>query len=59
MALLRRSPAGWQIARGIRFVKNATNEAVLAGLVGIAGYKTAAFNPPRTWGVALEYRFGT
>ncbi|MGH7802869.1 MAG: TonB-dependent receptor domain-containing protein, partial [Candidatus Binatia bacterium] len=51
------SPGGAIAIRG--FVRNATDEAVLAGLVGIAGYKTAAFNPPRLMGLSMEYRFGS
>ncbi|MGH8528801.1 MAG: TonB-dependent receptor [Nevskiales bacterium] len=39
------------------FVKNATNEPVLGGFLGIAGYKAASFNPPRTIGIELAYSF--
>ncbi|WP_420464566.1 TonB-dependent receptor [Panacagrimonas sp.] len=41
------------------FINNATDEAVLGGLLGVAGFKAASFGTPRTWGVGVDYAFGS
>lgn len=41
------------------FVKNATDEPVLVGLLGIAGYKAASFALPRTFGAEILYLWGS
>lgn len=50
------SPSESFVIRG--FVKNVTDEAVLAGLISAQGYVSASYNLPRTWGVDIDYRFG-
>lgn len=39
------------------YVKNLTDEAVLGGFLGVAGYKGATFGLPRNAGVELSFRF--
>jgi iron complex outermembrane recepter protein len=39
------------------FVKNATNEPVIGGFLGIVGYKGASFGMPRTFGMEISYDF--
>jgi iron complex outermembrane receptor protein len=49
------NPAQSWAIRG--FVKNITDEPVLGAFIGVAGYKAATFQLPRTVGVAVSYEF--
>ncbi|MFA5937824.1 MAG: TonB-dependent receptor [Sinimarinibacterium sp.] len=50
-----RSPEGRWSVRG--FGKNLSDKPVLGALIGVAGYKAAAFQPRRTIGASLSYEF--
>ena len=49
------SPTSAWSVRG--YVKNIGDEPVLAGFLGVGGYKTATFQLPRTYGVTIGYEF--
>jgi iron complex outermembrane recepter protein len=53
--------ASWSSPRDVwtlrAFGKNLSDKPVLAGFLGVAGYKTATFQLPRTYGLEIGYSF--